>query len=124
VTEGDDGGGWWKCRRLLRFACEQHVPVHCQYAGGKECQTDQMAETQPNRPPTPSTPKYRLLPSDHTISRTSVRMPSGTAGIPRPFTSSLRRLRTSTQSFITSSTSDAVPGSGGGIEEKGTAGVM
>lgn len=87
-----------------------------------ERQAHQIALTHPRRPPTPSTPRYRLLPSDQTISRTSVPTPSGTGGTPLPLTSSLRKLRTSTQSFMASSTSGAVLGSGGGIDEKATAG--
>jgi len=86
--------------------------------------TYHIALTHPSRPPTPSTPKYRLLPSDQTISRTSVPTPSGTVGTPLPLTSSLRRLRTSTQSLIASSTSGAIPGSGGGINENATPGAV
>lgn len=85
-------------------------------------ETHQTALTHPSRPLTPSTPTYRLVPSLHTISSTSVPTPSGAGGIPLPFNSSLLRLLISTQSFIDSSTSAPCPGGGRGIAEKGVEG--
>lgn len=80
--------------------------------------THQIALTQPSLPLTPSTPMYRFVPSCQTISSTSVPGPWGSGGTPRPFTSSFRKLRTSTQSAMDSSTSADAVGDGRGMAAK------